>query len=195
MSPTTRWRRPCMRVAVYLSIDQRELLGGHSGVEAGGQKGRGSDDESSGAQLPKIKALVRKEVDLEEHYSLAAPWYYRGGTSVESSIPCSHGGRALVVKGAKEVENAEANSKYQDMVEAKEHHMTGVDGLLIKIAKSEGYGLMQDCSTKEQSRQYTVLYLFYLEEYATKVMEKTIQSQKRPELSKIYYKLGDSKLG
>ncbi|RWV94919.1 hypothetical protein GW17_00042503, partial [Ensete ventricosum] len=44
---------------------------------------------------------------------LAAPWYRRGGTSVESSIPCSHGGRALVVKGAEEVENAKANSKYQ----------------------------------------------------------------------------------
>ncbi|RRT69310.1 hypothetical protein B296_00002429 [Ensete ventricosum] len=37
---------------------------------------------------------------------LAIPWYRRGRTSVESSIPCSHGGRALVVKGAKEVENA-----------------------------------------------------------------------------------------
>ncbi|RZR74114.1 hypothetical protein BHM03_00032211 [Ensete ventricosum] len=48
---------------------------------------------------------------------LAAPWYYRGGTSVESSIPCSHGGRALVVKWAEEVENAKANSKYQDMTE------------------------------------------------------------------------------
>ncbi|RWW23428.1 hypothetical protein GW17_00012326 [Ensete ventricosum] len=34
---------------------------------------------------------------------LAAPWYRRGETSVESSIPCSHGGRALVIKGAKEV--------------------------------------------------------------------------------------------
>ncbi|RZS24439.1 hypothetical protein BHM03_00057505 [Ensete ventricosum] len=43
---------------------------------------------------------------------LAATWYRRGGTSVESSIPCSHGGRVLVVKGAKEVENAEANFKY-----------------------------------------------------------------------------------
>ncbi|RRT35443.1 hypothetical protein B296_00037861, partial [Ensete ventricosum] len=29
---------------------------------------------------------------------LTAPWYHRGRTSVESSIPCSHGGRALVVK-------------------------------------------------------------------------------------------------
>ncbi|RWW46641.1 hypothetical protein BHE74_00047416 [Ensete ventricosum] len=86
---------------------------------------------------PKSKASVRKEVDSEEHHSaaevdlpiakgcrckatdsramgLAAPWYRRGGTSVESSIPCSHGGRALVVKEAKEVENAKANFKYQD---------------------------------------------------------------------------------
>ncbi|RZR86508.1 hypothetical protein BHM03_00013727 [Ensete ventricosum] len=50
---------------------------------------------------------------------LAAPWYRRGGTSVESSIPCSHGGRALVVNGAEEVENAKANSKYQDRVEGQ----------------------------------------------------------------------------
>ncbi|RRT78871.1 hypothetical protein B296_00001668 [Ensete ventricosum] len=45
---------------------------------------------------------------------LAALWYRRGGTSVELSIPCSHGGRALVVKGVEEVENIEINSKYQD---------------------------------------------------------------------------------
>ncbi|RWW47054.1 hypothetical protein BHE74_00046995 [Ensete ventricosum] len=68
-SLATRWRRPCMRVAVCLSIDQ-EMLGGHSGVEAGGRKGRGSDDKSSGAQLPKSKASVRKEVDSEEHHSV-----------------------------------------------------------------------------------------------------------------------------
>ncbi|RWW79482.1 hypothetical protein BHE74_00012219 [Ensete ventricosum] len=43
---------------------------------------------------------------------LATPLYRRGGTNVESSMPCSHGGRALVVKGAEEVENTEANSKY-----------------------------------------------------------------------------------
>ncbi|RRT85856.1 hypothetical protein B296_00007584 [Ensete ventricosum] len=40
----------------------------------------------------------------------------KGETSVESSIPCSHGGRTLVMTGA-EVENAEANSKYQDKAE------------------------------------------------------------------------------
>ncbi|RZS23609.1 hypothetical protein BHM03_00056575, partial [Ensete ventricosum] len=50
---------------------------------------------------------------------LAAPWYRRGGTSVDSLIPCSHGGRALVVKGAEEVENAKANSKYQDRAEGQ----------------------------------------------------------------------------
>ncbi|RZS01581.1 hypothetical protein BHM03_00031446 [Ensete ventricosum] len=45
---------------------------------------------------------------------LAAPWYHRGETSVESSISCSYGGRTLVVKGAEEMENAEANSNTQD---------------------------------------------------------------------------------
>ncbi|RRT37886.1 hypothetical protein B296_00039185 [Ensete ventricosum] len=71
---------------------------------------------------------------------LAAPWYHRGGTSVESSISCSHGGRALVVKEAEEVENAKAKSKYQDSkrAKAKELRKTDVDGLLIKIAESEG---------------------------------------------------------
>ncbi|RWW24062.1 hypothetical protein GW17_00011665 [Ensete ventricosum] len=67
---------------------------------------------------------------------LVAPWYRRGGTSVKSSIPCSHGGRALVVKGAEEVENAEANSKYQDKAEL---HKTSVNELLIKIVEGGGF--------------------------------------------------------
>ncbi|RRT34894.1 hypothetical protein B296_00051089 [Ensete ventricosum] len=50
---------------------------------------------------------------------LATPWYRKGDTSVESSIPCSYGGRALVVKGAEEVENVEENSKYQDKAEGQ----------------------------------------------------------------------------
>ncbi|RRT35830.1 hypothetical protein B296_00025956 [Ensete ventricosum] len=49
-----------------------------------------------------------------------------GGTSVESSIPCFHGGRALVVKGAEEVENAKANSKYQDMAEGQRNFIRPV---------------------------------------------------------------------
>ncbi|RRT72355.1 hypothetical protein B296_00028570 [Ensete ventricosum] len=62
--------------------------------------------------------IQRNERRCKATYSrsmgLAAPWYRRGGTSVESFIPCSHGGRALAVKGVEEVENAEVNSKYQD---------------------------------------------------------------------------------
>ncbi|RWV79661.1 hypothetical protein GW17_00059174, partial [Ensete ventricosum] len=50
---------------------------------------------------------------------LAAPWYPIDGTFMESSIPCSHGGRTLVIKGAKEVENTKANSKYQDRAEGQ----------------------------------------------------------------------------
>ncbi|RWV83691.1 hypothetical protein GW17_00054671 [Ensete ventricosum] len=50
---------------------------------------------------------------------LATLWYRRGGTSVESPIPCSYGGRALVVKWVEEVENAKANSKYQDKAEGQ----------------------------------------------------------------------------
>ncbi|RWV93801.1 hypothetical protein GW17_00043709 [Ensete ventricosum] len=48
-SPTIGWRRPCMGVTICLSIDQRELLGEHKGVEAGGRKRRGSNDESKEA--------------------------------------------------------------------------------------------------------------------------------------------------
>ncbi|RWV90782.1 hypothetical protein GW17_00046989, partial [Ensete ventricosum] len=59
----------------------------------------------------------RCKITYSRTMGLAAPWYHKGRTSVESSIPCSHGGRALVVRGAEEVENANANSKYQDQVE------------------------------------------------------------------------------
>ncbi|RWW72846.1 hypothetical protein BHE74_00019318 [Ensete ventricosum] len=44
-------------------------------------------------------------------------------------------------KGAKEVENTEANSKYQDRdgrAKANKLHKTGVNGLLIKIAENKG---------------------------------------------------------
>ncbi|RZS12021.1 hypothetical protein BHM03_00043408 [Ensete ventricosum] len=98
---------------------------------------------------------------------LAAPWYRRSGTSVESSIPCSHGGRALVVKGAEEVENAKANSKYQDRVEGQrpKNFIRPVSmNFSSREPKVRNLGLIQECSTKEQSRQYAVLYLFYSEE-------------------------------
>ncbi|RZR99616.1 hypothetical protein BHM03_00029178 [Ensete ventricosum] len=50
---------------------------------------------------------------------LVASWYHRGETSVESSIPCSHRGGALVIKGVEEVENIKANSKYQDRADGQ----------------------------------------------------------------------------
>ncbi|RWW36479.1 hypothetical protein BHE74_00058498 [Ensete ventricosum] len=50
---------------------------------------------------------------------MAILWYRKRGTSMESSISCSHRGRALVMKGVEEVENAEANSKYQDKAEGQ----------------------------------------------------------------------------
>ncbi|KAJ8512088.1 hypothetical protein OPV22_002522 [Ensete ventricosum] len=43
--------------------------------------------------------------------------------------------------------------------EAKKLHKTDVEGLLIKIAESEGLRVDAECSTKERSRQYMVLYL------------------------------------
>ncbi|RRT49965.1 hypothetical protein B296_00014563 [Ensete ventricosum] len=74
-----------------------------------------STSESHGGDL----VILRCKSTDSRAMGLAAPWYRGGRTSVESSIPCSHGGRALVTKGAEEVENAKANSKYQDRAEGQ----------------------------------------------------------------------------
>ncbi|RRT35655.1 hypothetical protein B296_00014458 [Ensete ventricosum] len=179
VSPVTRWRRPCMRVTVCLSIDQGELLGRHSSVEAGGRKGRGSEDESSEAHYLKGKRRLERRLTWRSTtvpkmqiyrsrrkgyrckatdsraMGLAAPWYRRGGTSMESSIPCSHGGRALVIKGTEEVENTKANSKYQDRVEGRRPRnfirLVSMD-FSSREPKARDFGLMQEYSTKERSR-------------------------------------------
>ncbi|RWW84333.1 hypothetical protein BHE74_00007066 [Ensete ventricosum] len=70
-------------------------------------------DKSEG----KAEKGSRYEATNNSTMGMGMPWYCRGGTSAESSIPCSNGGRALVIKGAEKVENAETNSKYQDKVE------------------------------------------------------------------------------
>ncbi|RWV96513.1 hypothetical protein GW17_00040766 [Ensete ventricosum] len=68
-------------------------------------------------ELDYFSAYIRlRESDKSEDKADAMG---RGGTSVESSIPCSHEGRALVIKGVEEVENADANSKYQDRAEGQ----------------------------------------------------------------------------
>ncbi|RWV81480.1 hypothetical protein GW17_00057099 [Ensete ventricosum] len=62
---------------VRLQVPVRELLGGHSSVEAGGRKGRGSDDESSGPQLPK-KAKRRLEGrDADARQRIVGPWAWQ----------------------------------------------------------------------------------------------------------------------
>ncbi|RRT57591.1 hypothetical protein B296_00026519 [Ensete ventricosum] len=74
-----------------------------------------------GLSYPKAKRRSERRCKVMDSRAigLATPWYYRGGTSVESSIPCSHRGRVLVVKGTEEVENTKANSKYQDKAEVQ----------------------------------------------------------------------------
>ncbi|RRT69541.1 hypothetical protein B296_00001735 [Ensete ventricosum] len=93
-----------------------------------------SDGKDSSCMVPKIKRAsrhmhlisemhlmgeLRYEATDSRAMGLAVPWYRRGGTSMEASIPCYCGGRVLVAKGAEEVENAETNSKYQDRVEGQ----------------------------------------------------------------------------
>ncbi|RWV84137.1 hypothetical protein GW17_00054179 [Ensete ventricosum] len=91
----------------------------------------------------------------------------RGRTFVESLIPCSHGRRALVLKATEEVENAEANSKYQDRAEGQRSRNfirpVSMD-FSSRYPKARDFELMHECSTKERSKQYVVLYLFYSEE-------------------------------
>ncbi|RWW00817.1 hypothetical protein BHE74_00026720 [Ensete ventricosum] len=110
-----------MGVVVCLSIEHRELLGEYRGVEAGDRKMRESDDESRGTHYPKANCWSKWRCKATDSsvMGLATPCYRRGGASVESSIPCSHRGRVFVMKRAKEVENVEANSKYQDKAEGQ----------------------------------------------------------------------------
>ncbi|RRT68311.1 hypothetical protein B296_00033727 [Ensete ventricosum] len=90
-SPATGWRRPYLGLVVCLS--------------------------STKGNTKVLKQVVKR--DEEATTSPEGLTYPKGGTSVESSIPCSHGGRASIVKGTEEVENVEANSKYQDKAEGQ----------------------------------------------------------------------------
>ncbi|RWW55096.1 hypothetical protein BHE74_00038283 [Ensete ventricosum] len=116
MVPQRRVFRVC---ASKLASD--ESLG-HQHMRAVYHRGRSqitSTSESHGGNLIIQRKGRRCKAMNSRAMGLAMPWYRRGGTSVESSIPCSHGGRALVVKGAEEVENVEANYKYQDKAEGQ----------------------------------------------------------------------------
>ncbi|RWW66710.1 hypothetical protein BHE74_00025908 [Ensete ventricosum] len=58
--PSTRWRRPYMRVVVCLSIDQGGLLGGYSGVEAGVERGEDATTSPVGLSYPKAKHRLER---------------------------------------------------------------------------------------------------------------------------------------
>ncbi|RWW17160.1 hypothetical protein BHE74_00010467 [Ensete ventricosum] len=70
-----------------------------------------SEDKVEGAQIPKKISVSQNGGGLEECHNAA-----------EEDLPIAKKGtqmRVLVVKGAEEVENAEANSKYHDKVEGQ----------------------------------------------------------------------------
>ncbi|RZR80398.1 hypothetical protein BHM03_00006429 [Ensete ventricosum] len=94
-----------MGVAVCLSINQGELLGKHRGVEASGRKGRGSDDESRGAQLPKKltvgqnggglggvpqcrrgRSTDHEERDVDKRQRIVVSWAWQRHGTVEARL-------------------------------------------------------------------------------------------------------------
>ncbi|RZS23691.1 hypothetical protein BHM03_00056662 [Ensete ventricosum] len=94
---------------ILLGVDKAKLLDFACVLEVVVERSEEAMTSPEGLNYPKAKR--RCKATNSRAMGLAAPWYRKGGTSVESSIPYSHGGRALVVKGAEEVENTEANSK------------------------------------------------------------------------------------
>ncbi|RWW50530.1 hypothetical protein BHE74_00043201 [Ensete ventricosum] len=93
----------------------------------------------------------------------------QGRVSEQAGLPRSHRSLALMEgehwskKGAEEVENAKSNSEYQDRAEGQRPRnfiRLVLMGFSSRWPKVRDFGLMQECWTKEQSRQYAVLYLF-----------------------------------
>ncbi|RZR77784.1 hypothetical protein BHM03_00002974 [Ensete ventricosum] len=77
-----------------------------------------------------------KSEDKAEAMGLAVLWYRRDGTSVESlreSVGRKRG------RGGEECRGKLQVPKQGGRAEAKELHKIGIDGLLIKIAESEGF--------------------------------------------------------
>ncbi|RRT74907.1 hypothetical protein B296_00010739 [Ensete ventricosum] len=104
---------------------------GHQHMGATYHQGRSqiaSISESHGGDLiiQRCKAMDSRAIGL------AVLWYRRGETSVESSIPCFHGGRALVVKGAEERSSAQVQSR----LDAEEEEAMMVDGLQVGATRA-----------------------------------------------------------
>ncbi|RWW50272.1 hypothetical protein BHE74_00043483 [Ensete ventricosum] len=77
---------------------------------------RGEEATISPVVLNYPKAKCQCKATDSRAMGLAAPWYRRGGTSVESSIPYSHGGRALVIKGDDEKFNCSGKVNHSSLL-------------------------------------------------------------------------------
>ncbi|RWW87641.1 hypothetical protein BHE74_00003516 [Ensete ventricosum] len=93
--------------------------------ESGGRKGRGSDDKSSGAQLPKNQSC-------DGTVEAGLPWSIDPLLSWRESIDRKRGREGGECRGKLQV------PRQDERVEAKELYKTSVDGLLIEKAESEG---------------------------------------------------------
>ncbi|RWW29112.1 hypothetical protein GW17_00006377 [Ensete ventricosum] len=129
-----RWRRPYDVVAGEL-----DCFSAHIRLREPDK----SEDKADGAQLPKSKASVRKEVDSEERHSAA-----------EADLPIAKEGMKMQVidpvlslresigrkrgQGGGEYKGKLQVPRQGGRAEAKELHKTSVDGFLIKIAEIEG---------------------------------------------------------
>ncbi|RWW84269.1 hypothetical protein BHE74_00007128 [Ensete ventricosum] len=116
-------------------------------------RGRGGGKGTGVIQLAKAKLRSEglnteqedAEADTLEEYVIVLPLSCHEENDAQQRL-------SLVVKGAEEVENAEANFKYQD--KAKELHKTGVNELLIKITESGG--LRVDARVLDQVTKYAI---------------------------------------
>ncbi|RRT34061.1 hypothetical protein B296_00055699 [Ensete ventricosum] len=170
-----------MGVAACFSIDQEKLLREHWGVEAGGRKGRGSNDESKGARLPKKQSvdqkggglgvpqcrrggsIDREESDADAKQLIVGPW--AGSTMV----PQRRDFRGVIdpllswrerVGRERSRGGGECRGKLQvprqgRRVEAKKLHKTSVKGILIKIV--ENWGLRVDAGYGGSEFDYSTI--------------------------------------
>ncbi|RWV97471.1 hypothetical protein GW17_00039737 [Ensete ventricosum] len=98
------------------------------------------DEGSFEAHAPYLREAFDKGIKVVE----------RGEEATTSPEGLSH--PMLVVKGAEEVGNAEANSKYQDKAEGQRPRnfiRLMSMGFSSRYPKVRDFGLMQECSTKE----------------------------------------------
>ncbi|RWW27499.1 hypothetical protein GW17_00008068 [Ensete ventricosum] len=113
----------CIEFSMLLGLEGRS--GDYIGKESQSSKAHirlrepsKSEDKVEYANVAPKEAKKNKIGVLKQvvKRSMAMPWYRRGGTFMESSIPSLMEGERLVMKRIEEMENTKANSKYRDKV-------------------------------------------------------------------------------